>query len=305
MRDCSPCCHLDPHGWRAESCMGFAEYWGSGLLCDRMALLARSDSVHCLGRFSTRLSPRIRQGTRRSLWAMRISRFAFIASTMAAAAIAVPATAHAEPTTVQQLCDAQIWPRPVPEVVGMLFEPDMKQIPAGAGGGALTCWDDIRSFGPDGQDASHKYLGPQRITAVSPPPGTPIGRHDLVTLQLPPIDYKAPPAFRPCDWVTASEAASFLGVPEPVKAETLYDRAGSVDVRTPVRTLTLDTTWSVPKVGSDDRQPCDGTLRPRGMTSREAGRGSVPNQVRGWKASPTSPPPRRGLAHLSRRIWRW
>ena len=43
---------------------------------------------------------------------MRISRFAFIASAMAAAAIAVPATAHAEPTTVQQLCDAQTWPRP-------------------------------------------------------------------------------------------------------------------------------------------------------------------------------------------------
>ena len=46
-------------------------------------------------------------------------------------------------------------------------------------------------------------------------------------------------------------------------------------------------TWSrrYRRSALDDRQPCDGTLRPRGMTSREVGIGSVPNQVRGWKAS--------------------
>ena len=160
---------------------------------------------------------------------MRISRFAVIASPTVAASIALSATAHAEPTTLQQFCDAQSWPRPVTDVVGKLFDPVINQISAGEAGGALVCWDSIRSFNPDGQE-SHDY-GPQRITAVSPPPGTTLGRHDLVTLQLTPIDYKAPPAFRPCDWVTASEAAGFLGVPEPVKTETLDDRAGSVDVQ--------------------------------------------------------------------------
>src|SRR5262245_9775653 len=69
------------------------------------------------------------------------------------------------------------------------------------------------------------------LTAVSPPPGTPTGRHDAVTLQVARIDYSAPPAFQPCDWVTASEASSYLAIPEPVITESSDDGAGSVDTR--------------------------------------------------------------------------
>jgi hypothetical protein len=49
-----------------------------------------------------------------------------------------------------------------------------------------------------------------------------------VTLQLAGIDRTAPPAFRPCDWVTTSEAASLLG--RPVTATARGDEAGSVEV---------------------------------------------------------------------------
>ena len=146
----------------------------------------------------------------------------------------VAVTAHAAgpvPTTVRQLCDAQTWPRPLPNIVGMLFNPTSKII--ADAGGALACWDNIRGVAPDRHDpvnnpAHYDVDATYRITAVSPPPGTPIGRHDVVTVQLADTDPTAPPAFRPCDWVSASEAASALG--GPVTAEPSGDQAGSVDM---------------------------------------------------------------------------
>ncbi len=158
-----------------------------------------------------------------------------LAAGVVAAAIATitPAAIGAAdpgPTTQQQLCDAQAWPRPVPDVVGLLFDPGIKQIVTGGEGGALACWDNVRSITPDGQDTSRKPLGPQKITSISPAPGTPVGRHDPVTVQVGRIDYSAPAAFRPCDWVTTSEATTFLGMPEPAITEPSGDGAGSVDI---------------------------------------------------------------------------
>jgi len=140
-----------------------------------------------------------------------------------------PTTASAAgpvPTTREQLCAAQLWPRPVPDIVGMRFSPASKV-------GALQCWDNIRGVAPDGHDpvnnpAHYDTEAIYRIAAVSPPAGTPIGRHELVTVQLAEIDSTAPPVFRPCDWMTASEAASILG--GPVTIEPGGDSAGSVDM---------------------------------------------------------------------------
>lgn len=61
---------------------------------------------------------------------MKISTLTLMSSAMTAAAIAVAPAAYAGPTVAQQ-CDAQTWPRPVPDVVGVMFDPAMKQIPAG------------------------------------------------------------------------------------------------------------------------------------------------------------------------------
>jgi hypothetical protein len=130
------------------------------------------------------------------------------------------------PTTVAQLCDAQTWSRPVPDVEGQLLSQTTKV-------GALGCWDNVRGVAPDGHDPINNPAHPgdvaYRITAVSPVAGTPIGRHDVVTVQLAVVDTKAPPAIRPCDWVTTDEAASILGW--PVSAEPHGDEAGSVDMR--------------------------------------------------------------------------
>jgi hypothetical protein len=88
--------------------------------------------------------------------------------------------AGAAPTTVQEPCDAQTWPRPVPDVIGDRLDR--------AQHGALACWDNIRAVAPDGHDPINNPNGPAdvayRITAVSPRVDTPIGRHDVVTVQL-------------------------------------------------------------------------------------------------------------------------
>jgi hypothetical protein len=44
-----------------------------------------------------------------------------------------------------------------------------------------------------------------------------------------PADPAAPPAFRPCDWVTTAEASDILG--KPVTPEPTDDAAGSNDPR--------------------------------------------------------------------------
>jgi hypothetical protein len=149
-----------------------------------------------------------------------------IAAATAAAAIAVSPTAHAAPATPSS-CDAVTWPRPVPDVVGMMFEPVIKEIPAGSADGALACWDNIRDITQDGQDASKGFGGWDRITAISPTPGTPVGPHDLITVQLAPMDYHAPAAFRPCDWVSTQEVADVFGMPQPIETDG-YVAPGSV-----------------------------------------------------------------------------
>jgi hypothetical protein len=138
---------------------------------------------------------------------MRIATPTLISAAMTAVAIVVAPAAHAGPTVAQQ-CDAQTWPRPVPDVVGMMFELVMKQIPAGTSGAALASWDNIRGVTQDGQDAAEEMGGWDRITAISPAPGTPVARDQLITVALAPMDYSAPTDFRPCDWVTTGEVAA-------------------------------------------------------------------------------------------------
>jgi hypothetical protein len=114
---------------------------------------------------------------------------------------------------------------PVPNIEGQLLKPGTKVR-------ALECWDNVRGVAPDGHDPVNNPAKPveatYRITAASPPPGTSIGRRDVVTIQLAAVDPKAAPASRPCDWVTTSEAAGFLG--GPVTARPSGDEAGSVDM---------------------------------------------------------------------------
>lgn len=132
-------------------------------------------------------------------------------------------TGAAAPKTVQQLCDAQTWPRPVPNVVGRLLYQ--------AKDGALECYQ-LKSVAPDGHDPLNHPARPAektyRIVAVSPATGTPVGRGDAVTVELAEVDPTEPPAFRPCDWVTATEAAGIMG--GPVNAEPLGAEPGSVDI---------------------------------------------------------------------------
>lgn len=127
------------------------------------------------------------------------------------------------PATMAQVCDAQTWPRLLPNVVGRLLYQ--------AKDGALGCWDNIAGVAPDGHDPLHGPAQPAerayRITAVSPASGTPVGRHDAVTVELAEVDATAPPAFRPCDWVSAAEAGRILG--GQVSAEPYGDQTGSVD----------------------------------------------------------------------------
>jgi hypothetical protein len=158
----------------------------------------------------------------------RIGRIATVATVALVAATASVAVSAAEPapTTVEQLCAAQQWPRPVPNVVGSnLFDVTVQ--------GALSCWDNVRAVAPDGHDPIHNPTGTvdaadYLISSVSPPSGTPIGRHDVVTVQLAGVDRHAPPAFQPCAWVTTDEAAGILG--GPVTAEPILDSAGSVEL---------------------------------------------------------------------------
>ena len=111
------------------------------------------------------------------------------------------------PTTGQQVCDAQAWPRPVPQVVGIIFDDAVT--------GSLSCWDNLKAITPDGHNVFNGAAkGTYQITDVSPAAGTPIARNDWVTLHIVPVDLpSAPPAFHPCDWVTVAEAAKFLGDP--------------------------------------------------------------------------------------------
>jgi hypothetical protein len=127
------------------------------------------------------------------------------------------------PSSIQALCDTQTWPRPIPPVVGAILDD--------AASGSLACWGNLKAIAPDGHDAENNSTkedldATYRITGVSPPPGTPIGRSDWVTVQIVPVDlFGTPPAFRPCDWVTTDEATNLLG--DTVATLPVGDEAGS------------------------------------------------------------------------------
>jgi hypothetical protein len=158
---------------------------------------------------------------------MKRTTLTLVASAMAAAAIVASPAAHAGPTS-EKSCDVQTWPRPVPDVVGKIYDPWTKQLPSRVAGGALRCWDNIRTVTKDGQDATKALVPAQQVATVSPAPGTPLGQHDQITLVLEPVDFKAPPAFAPCDWITTADVADVLGAPGPIETESLNDKAGSV-----------------------------------------------------------------------------
>jgi hypothetical protein len=126
-------------------------------------------------------------------------------------------TANPSPDTAsgfEKLCSTLSWPRPMPPVVGWLFT-DYTDF--GAGVAPLTCLNGVSAIGPDGRIVyEHNRFKPNglddyRIAAVSPPPGTPVGPNDPVTVNLVGVDDKGKPAYHPCDWVTDDEAAGFLG----------------------------------------------------------------------------------------------
>ncbi len=98
-----------------------------------------------------------------------------------------------------------------------------------ASSGALSCLNNLRSLAPDGHDvgndtanAAHNWI----ITAIAPAAGTPVGRDDIVTVALAPEDVTAT-AFRPCDWVSADQAATIFGWPS-VTTTPVGDHPGSV-----------------------------------------------------------------------------
>jgi hypothetical protein len=174
---------------------------------------------------------------------MKMSTPALIASAIAATTLALSPTVHAQPANLEALCAAQTWPRPVPDVVGLMFEPYSRRIPAGTSGGALACWDDIRGIDKDGRDARKAATGGWAIiTAISPPPGTPVDRDEPITVHLAPMDYDAPKSFAPCDWVSTAEVADIFGLTGTIETDG-YVAAGSVEpnctYRSPGRTAVL------------------------------------------------------------------
>ncbi|OBK74674.1 hypothetical protein [Mycobacterium sp. 1274761.0] len=174
---------------------------------------------------------------------MKFSTLALVASAVAATTVAVAPTAHAEPTALERLCAAQAWPRPVPDVVGLMFEPYSKRIPAGSSGGALACWDDIRAITESGRDATRAAAGGwDTIASVAPPPGTLVDRDQPITVRLAPMDYDAPKSFAACEWVSTTEVSDIFGFTGPIERDE-YVSTGSVEpsctYRSPGRTAVL------------------------------------------------------------------
>jgi hypothetical protein len=128
-----------------------------------------------------------------------------IASAPAAAAVAPTPTAHAGPT-VKQLCDAQSWPRPVPDAVGMLFEPVEKDIPAGTAGGGLACWDNIRASPPTAGTHRRGRVAGRPSRRYRPHPARPSG--DTTRSPIETDDYVAPGLVEPrCTYRSAGHTA--------------------------------------------------------------------------------------------------
>ena len=136
---------------------------------------------------------------------------------------ASPRSPTAGPTTLEQACDAESWPRAVPNVKGQLMDQ--------AFDGSLFCFNFAKAAAPDGHDVLQDIVSRApnyRVTSVSPPAGTLVRRATPVTVRVVPINSSEPPVFRPCDGVTTDEAARFMGT-KSVTASPLGDQAGSVD----------------------------------------------------------------------------
>jgi hypothetical protein len=111
----------------------------------------------------------------------------------------------------------------MPAVVGLIVDQLSNAVQP------LTCLDGVTLVGPDGKILAGTGSGTLlRIASVSPAPGTPVGPHDPVTVNVETVDQTSPPAHRPCDWVTPTEAAEFLGV-SPITATPDGDEQGSTD----------------------------------------------------------------------------
>ena len=141
------------------------------------------------------------------------------------ASLSCSTAAVAAPTDpFDQFCAAQSWPRPLPSVVGMIYDDVMS--------GSLSCWTNAKGIAPDGHDVENNstkadYETIYRITSMSPTAGTPTARAANVTVQLAKVDLStATTAFHPCDWVTAGEAAKILGV-NSVSTDPVGDESGS------------------------------------------------------------------------------
>lgn len=121
-------------------------------------------------------------------------------------------------TTIEQLCEQQAWPRPLPDVIGRLLHQTIKV-------GPLGCWTDVRAVAAGGGTPGN---GEYRIAAITPPPGTPVHRNDAVTVHVVEAESTTSLAFHPCDWVTVDEAAAVLG--SPAQATPRGDQLASVDI---------------------------------------------------------------------------
>jgi len=97
--------------------------------------------------------------------------------------------------------------------------------------GSLFCFNFAKATAADGHEVLQDIVSrapDYRITGVSPSAGTAVSRAEAVTVQVVPVQASEPPASTPCDWVTAAEAATFMGAPS-VTTMSVGDRAGSVD----------------------------------------------------------------------------
>ncbi len=173
---------------------------------------------------------------------MKFTMPVLIASAVVLAAIAVAPAADAQPTTLEALCAAQTWPRPVPDVVGLAYQPYSKRISWDYSGGALACWDDIRGVTADGGDARRSAGGWNTIASISPPPGTLVERNQPLTVHVAAAPHDAPPSAAPCDWVSTADVAEIFGFSGDVVTDAEAP-PGSVEpscaYRDPGRTVVL------------------------------------------------------------------
>lgn len=132
-----------------------------------------------------------------------------------------PSSSTAAPKTIEQLCAAQSWPRPVPQVAGLNFDEVWMS-------GSLACWPNVRGLAPDGHDATGDKdgSGPWKITTIEPPPGTLLARDATITAKLIPADITRS-VVHPCEWVTVAEIEAITGI-SSVETSATDDYDGAV-----------------------------------------------------------------------------